>query len=144
MQEWRYVAVSNDAALVEDVQRTLGETIVVAVHLILPRHLTFGVEVSEQWETNATNRGPCAVTVNAVDGDPDERGTEPLELGQQGLAKPRAPELAYGASLFTSPSRLPSSRACSCPWTRAEVRTPMPQSLMNPAAADWSNASPFP
>src|SRR5712691_11846556 len=82
MQEWRYVAVSNDAALVEDVQRTLGETIVVAVHLILPRHLTFGVEVSEQWETNATNRGPCAVTVNAVDGDPDNARIAPLELVQ--------------------------------------------------------------
>lgn len=50
----------------------------------------------------------------------------------------------YGVSLFTSPSRLPSSRACSWPWTRAEVRTPMPHNLMKPAAADWSNSSPFP
>lgn len=73
-----------------------------------------------------------------------ERRRELLELGQKGPAKSSAPELAYGASLFTSPSKLPSSRACSWPWTRAEVRTPIPQSLMKPAAADWSNTSPFP
>ena len=73
-----------------------------------------------------------------------ERRGEPLELRVERLAKPAAPELAYGVSLFTSPSRLPSSRACSCPWTLAEVRTPMPHSLMNPAAADWSNSSPLP
>ena len=73
-----------------------------------------------------------------------QRGRETLEVRMKRPPKPRAPELAYGVSLFTSPSRLPSSRACSWPWTRAEVRTPMPQSLMNPAAADWSNSSPFP
>jgi hypothetical protein len=94
-----------------------------------------------------------------------ERRRESLKLGMKGLAEAGAPKLSgtpspargrgagvgagttsisYGVSLFTSPSRLPSSRACSWPWTRAEVRTPIPQSLMNPAAADWSNSSPFP
>ena len=73
-----------------------------------------------------------------------QRGRETFEVRVKRPPKPRAPELAYGVSLFTSPSRLPSSRACSWPWTRAEVRTPIPQSLMNPAAADWSNSSPFP
>ena len=73
-----------------------------------------------------------------------QRRREPLELRVERLAKPAAPELAYGVSLFTSPSRLPSSRACSWPWTRADVRTPIPHSLMKPAAADWSNSSPFP
>ena len=84
-----------------------------------------------------------------------ERGREPLELRKEPAAKPRPPQLfppspakgrvgvgggamwiGYGVSLFTSPSRFPSSRACSWPWTRAEVRTPIPQSLMKPAAAD--------
>src|SRR5260221_3759012 len=63
-----------------------------------------------------------------------ERRRESLKLKQQRAPKAGAPELAYGVSLFTSPSRLPSSRACSWPWTRAEVRTPMPHSLMKPAA----------
>ena len=73
-----------------------------------------------------------------------QRGGEPLELGVKGLAKPRAPQLPYGVSLLTSPSRFPISRACSWPWILAEVRTPMPHSLMKPAAADWSKTSPFP
>ena len=65
-----------------------------------------------------------------------ERGREPLELWMKRLAEAGAPELGYGVSLFTSPSRLPSSRECSCPCTWADVRTPMPHSLMKPAAAD--------
>ena len=73
-----------------------------------------------------------------------ERRSEPLELRVEGLAKTSAPQLSYGVSLLTSPSRLPSSRAWSWPWTCADVRTPMPHSLMKPAAADWSNTSPFP
>ena len=73
-----------------------------------------------------------------------QRRRESFELRVQRLAEPASPQLAYGVSLFTSPSRFPSSRACSCPWTFAEVRTPIPHNLMNPAAADWSNSSPFP
>src|SRR5450759_2046588 len=92
-----------------------------------------------------------------------ERRRELLELRQQRAAEPAAPQLlapspargrvgvgggtslaCYGVSLFTSPSKLPRSRACTWPWTRAAVRTPIPHSLMKPAAADWSNASPFP
>ena len=70
-----------------------------------------------------------------------QRGRELLELWMEVLPKASSPEFAgffrrYGVSLFTSPRRLPSSRACSCPWTRAEVRTPIPHSLMKPAAAD--------
>jgi hypothetical protein len=38
---------------------------------------------------------------------------ESLELRVEGLAEATTPQLAYGVSLFTSPSRLPSSRACS-------------------------------
>jgi len=73
-----------------------------------------------------------------------QRRRELRELREQRPPEAGAPELAYGVSLFTSPSKLPSSRACSWPWTRAEVRTPIPHSLMKPAAADWSNTSPFP
>src|SRR5712692_3767993 len=75
-----------------------------------------------------------------------ERRGETLELGQQLPAEAPAPQLflAYGASLFTSPRRLPSSRSGSRPCTCAAVRTPSPQSLMKPAAAFWSNASPRP
>lgn len=76
-----------------------------------------------------------------------ERGGEGLQLREQPPLEPTSPQLlvlAYGASLLTSPSRSPSSRACSRPWTWAAVRTPMPHSLMKPAAADWSNVSPFP
>ena len=65
-----------------------------------------------------------------------QRRREPRELREQRPPEAGAPELAYGVSLFTSPSKLPSSRACSWPWTRAEVRTPIPHSLMKPAAAD--------
>ena len=54
------------------------------------------------------------------------------------------PAIRYLVSLFASPSSRPKSRAWSCPWTRADVRRPMPQSLMKPAAADWSNSSPLP
>jgi len=77
-----------------------------------------------------------------------QRRREALELRQQPTGEPPAPELGalarYGASLFTSPSRLPSSRSWSRPWTCEAVRTPSPHSLMKPAAADWSNASPLP
>jgi len=74
-----------------------------------------------------------------------ERRRKPLELGQQPARETAAPELAgYGVSLLTSPSRPFSSRSCRRPWTSAAVRTPMPHSLMKPAAADWSKASPLP
>ena len=74
-----------------------------------------------------------------------QRGREALELGQQPAREAATPELAgYGVSLFTSPSSPFNSRSCSRPWTCAAVRTPMPHSLMKPAAADWSKASPLP
>ena len=77
-----------------------------------------------------------------------ERRRKALELGQQPASESPAPELSgelrYLVSLFASPSSRPKSRAWSWPCTRAEVRKPMPQSLMNPAAADWSNSSPLP
>ena len=83
-----------------------------------------------------------------------ERRCESLELRQQLAFEPAAPQpgcsavsttravgrlprlARYGASLFTSPSRLFVSPACSRPWTCAAVRTPIPHSLMKPAAAD--------
>ena len=48
-----------------------------------------------------------------------ERRREALQLGQQLPAEAPTPQLflAYGASLFTSPSRLPSSRSGSRPCT---------------------------
>src|SRR5205814_2920165 len=67
-----------------------------------------------------------------------ERGGKPFELGQHRPAEAPAPELltrrfaGYGASLFTSPNKLPRSLSWSRPWTSAEVRTPKPQSLMKP------------
>ena len=75
-----------------------------------------------------------------------ERGREALELRQHPPAEPPAPHLlfGYGASLFTSRSRCCRSCACRRPCTCEAVRTPKPQSLMKPAAALWSNASPFP
>src|SRR6266545_6366093 len=79
-----------------------------------------------------------------------ERRSESLELGQHLPAEAPAPQLlarrlrGYGASLLTSPRRALRSRSCSRPWTRAEVRIPIPHSLMKPAAADWSNWSPLP
>ena len=42
-----------------------------------------------------------------------QRRRESLELRVKGLAEATTPQLAYGVSLFTSPSRLPSSRAWS-------------------------------
>ncbi len=93
-----------------------------------------------------------------------ERRRETLQLGQEAALEPTAPELAAaggcagydapspgapaprarptlpcergGARRLTSPSRLPRSRPCRRPWTCADVRTPIPHSLMNPAAAD--------
>ena len=69
-----------------------------------------------------------------------QRRGETLQLGEQSPLEAAPPQLAalagYGASLFTSPSNPFSSRSCNRPWTCAAVRTPMPQSLMNPAAAD--------
>ena len=89
--------------------------------------------------------GDAAGDVERIELEVDlERRRELLQLGEEWAAKPRAPELAYDVSLLTSPSRFPISRECSCPWIRAEVRTPIPHSLMKPAAADWSNSSPFP
>ena len=73
-----------------------------------------------------------------------ERVREALELGQERSLEATAPELSYGVSLFTSPTRDLRSRLWSWPWTCEAVRTPWPQSLMNPAAADWSNWSPLP
>jgi hypothetical protein len=77
-----------------------------------------------------------------------QRRREPLELDQQAPLKAATPELVrrpnYFPSRLTSPNRLPSSRACRRPWTCADVRTPIPHSLMKPAAADWSNTSPLP
>jgi hypothetical protein len=73
-----------------------------------------------------------------------QRRRESLELRMERLAEAASPELGYGVSLFTSPNSFPRSRLCSWPWTFADVRTPMPHSLMKPAAADWSNSSPFP
>lgn len=74
-----------------------------------------------------------------------ERRREAIELGQQPATEATTPELAvYGVSLFMSPSSPFSSRAWSWPWTCDAVRTPIPQSLMKPAAADWSNVSPLP
>jgi hypothetical protein len=75
---------------------------------------------------------------------------EALELREKAPLEATAPQLfvrgfgGYFPSRLTSPNRLPRSRACRRPWTWADVRTPMPQSLMNPAAADWSNSSPLP
>src|SRR5947209_6978845 len=77
-----------------------------------------------------------------------QRRRETLELRQHAAAEATTPQasalLRYGVSLFASPSSLPKSRAWRRPWTRADVRTPMPHSLMKPAAADWSNSSPLP
>jgi hypothetical protein len=78
-----------------------------------------------------------------------ERRREEFQLGQQAAGEPTAPKLAagflgYGVSLLTSPSRFPSSRACSRPCTCADVLTPSPHSLMKPSAADWSKESPCP
>ncbi len=78
-----------------------------------------------------------------------DRARKALEHGMHTPAEARAPELArrfpgYGVSLFTSPRSPFSSRSCKRPWTWAAVRTPKPQSLMKPAAADWSNVSPLP
>jgi hypothetical protein len=71
-----------------------------------------------------------------------ERRREALELDEQAPLEATTPELGvrglagYFPSRLTSPSRLPSSRACRRPCTWAEVRTPIPHSLMKPAAAD--------
>src|SRR5437899_3105534 len=77
-----------------------------------------------------------------------QRRRETLQLWEQTPLEAAAPQIAslfrYGASLFTSPSRPFSSRSCKRPCTWAAVRTPIPQSLMKPAAADWSKASPLP
>ena len=51
-------------------------------------------------------------------------------------ARPDLPGERGGPRRLTSPKRLPRSRACSRPWTCADVRTPIPHSLMKPAAAD--------
>src|SRR5579859_5857989 len=112
----------------------------------------------------ATGVGDAAGDVIRIEIEVDlERGGEALQLGQQLARESPSPKSAtprnlrfrgdpvslllvasYGASLLTSPSRSPSSRACSRPCTWAAVLTPSPQSLMKPAAADWSNASPLP
>src|SRR6266540_597942 len=70
-----------------------------------------------------------------------QRGGKPLQLRQQLAFEAAAPQflVGYGVSLLTSPSRALRSRSCSRPCTVAAVRTPIPHSLMNPAAADWSN-----
>ena len=75
-----------------------------------------------------------------------ERAREPLQLRQERILETPSPQLslAQGASLFTSPRRPARSRVWSWPWTCEAVRTPWPQSLMKPAAADWSKASPLP
>ena len=81
-----------------------------------------------------------------------ERAGEALQLRQQTLAEATAVELApgsaagrYGVSLLRSPGNsLSRSRLESLPWTSAAVRTPIPKSLMKPAAALWSNWSPLP
>jgi hypothetical protein len=79
-----------------------------------------------------------------------KRRRESLELDQQTPLEAATPQFAVGGcagyfpSRLTSPNRLPSSRACRRPWTCADVRTPIPHSLMKPAAADWSNTSPLP
>ena len=69
-----------------------------------------------------------------------ERGREAFELGEKPPLEPASPQLpglaGYGASLFMSPSRLPSSRERRLPWTCEAVLTPIPHSLMKPAAAD--------
>src|SRR5262249_59905703 len=85
-------------------------------------------------------------------GHPDvhrQRGGEPLQLRQQALREPAAVELArarsYGVSLFSSGgSSWSRSRLDSRPWTSDAGRTPMPKSLMKPAAELWSNWSPRP
>lgn len=73
-----------------------------------------------------------------------QRARESLELGQQASPEAAAPEL-YGVSLLGSgPTRPLRSRSASLPWTSEAVRTPWPQILMKPGAADWSNWSPRP
>src|ERR1700687_113898 len=42
-----------------------------------------------------------------------QRRRESLELRVEGLAEATTPQLRYCVRLFTSPSRVPSSRACS-------------------------------
>jgi hypothetical protein len=66
----------------------------------------------------AARVGEAARDVERVELEIDlERRRELLELREKRAAKTPAPELdrCYGVSLLTSPSRLPISRACSCP-----------------------------
>jgi hypothetical protein len=69
-----------------------------------------------------------------------QRRREALELNQQAPLEATTPQRlrlsGYFPRRLTSPSRLPRSRACRRPWTCADVRTPIPHSLMKPAAAD--------
>jgi hypothetical protein len=93
--------------------------------------------------------GEAARDVVGVELEVDsERRGEALELGQQPARESAAPQLlrfgGYFVSLLASPRSRPKSRAWSRPWTRADVRRPIPHSLMKPAAADWSNSSPLP
>jgi hypothetical protein len=111
---------------------------------------------SELWRREKTGSGKAARVGDAA-GDviPIELEVsvdcvrEALENRVHAATETPAPEFrrrffGYGASLFMSPSRPFNSRSCRRPWTCAAVRTPIPHSLMNPAAADWSKTSPLP
>ena len=107
--------------------------------------LLLGQEAGSLQRTGVS-QAPEHVVLGQFDVDV-ERAGEPLQLGQEWLLEPPSPELsalAYGASLLTSPSIDFRSRSWRRPCTWAAVRTPMPQSLMKPAAAPWSKVSPLP
>src|SRR5438105_3577138 len=90
--------------------------------------------------------GDAAGDVERIELEVDpEGGREALQLRQHPPAEAAAPHLfVYWASLFTSRRRCSRSCPCRRPCTCDAVRTPNPQSLMKPAAALWSKASPFP
>ena len=76
------VAPADLPFAVDDEQGPLGHPEAILVGPVALGHLALRLEVGKQGEVEVPGRRVGRVTPRAVDRDPDERGAEPLELGQ--------------------------------------------------------------
>jgi hypothetical protein len=85
MQLRRDMLVADNALPVNYIQRPLGETIPVAVHIVKTRYVSFWMEVGQQWKCDAAHRSPGAMAIQAVHRHANNLGVELFEFAQLAL-----------------------------------------------------------